>query len=275
MGSPRVRWTHDAGEYLSHTEAFLTEHPVEHSVLLTTANRMAAEPPGDALWLWVEQNDSVVATAQHVPSWQAYVSRLRDGTVPALVETLHELRPQLPGVGGMRADAEAFARRWRALTGHDATTQLAQGIYVADNVEHPTGVSGRLRRAEMADVELVQRWSEAFQCELGSEHVPRVDERSRVQQGLCFLWEGGARLVSMAAASRAYGGVVRVSLVYTPPEHRRRGYAAACVAAVTEQQLAHGDRCMLYTDLANPTSNGVYQRVGYRRVGDAVNLRFG
>ena len=147
-------------------------------------------------------------------------------------------------------------------------------MYAAEQVNHPVAVPGRLRVAEEADVELVQQWADAFQVEIGPDHVPRVDERPRVLRGLCFLWEDRARPVSMAAVSPAYGGVVRVSLVYTPPEHRGHGYAAACVSAVTAWQLSRGIRCMLYTDLANPTSNGIYQRVGYRRVCEAVDLRF-
>ncbi len=237
MAALHTRWTHDAAEYLTHAGAFLTAHPVEHSVLLTTAHRMSAEPPGEALWLWVEHHGQVVAAAQQVPSWHAYVSRLPDEAVHGLVERLHEMRPELPGVGGMRADAEAFGRAWRSRTGAHVATAMGQGVYVADAVQHPDGVAGRLRVAEVADVELVQRWSEGFQAELGSEHVPRVDERPRVLSGLAFLWESAGRPVALAAASRPYGNVVRVSLVYTPPEHRRRGYAAACVAAVTGQQL--------------------------------------
>jgi predicted GNAT family acetyltransferase len=79
----------------------------------------------------------------------------------------------------------------------------------------------------------------------------------------------------MAAVSAAQGGVSRVGLVYTLPENRKQGFASACVASLTAQELATpGRTCMLYTDLANPTSNGIYQAVGYRRVGDAVELTF-
>jgi predicted GNAT family acetyltransferase len=79
----------------------------------------------------------------------------------------------------------------------------------------------------------------------------------------------------MAGDSEVLGGVARVSWVYTPGPLRRRGYAAACVAALSQQVLDRGaEAVMLYTDLANPTSNAVYQRIGYRAVGDAVDLRF-
>ena len=89
------------------------------------------------------------------------------------------------------------------------------------------------------------------------------------------MWQVDAQAVSMAAVTAAHGGVSRVHLVYTPPRHRRQGFASACVAAVTSRELASpGRRCMLYTDLANATSNKIDQGLGCRRVGDAVRLRF-
>jgi len=275
MTGLEVRSTDDAAAYLKAVGAFLTAHPIEHSVLLTTAHRHVSEPVGDALWLWVKRNGAVVAAGQHTPPHGAYVSLLPEEAATELARVLHGSRPDLHGVGGMRSSALAFGDAWTAITGGDVTAALERGVYVANAVEHPVGVDGRLRVADVPDVDQVQQWSEAFQAEIGGEHVPHVDERSRVLRGLCFLWEDGGRPVSMAAASPAYGRVVRVSLVYTPPERRRHGYAAACVAAVTARQLAQGNRCMLYTDLANPTSNRVYQRIGYRRIGDAVDLRFG
>ncbi|NEA23957.1 GNAT family N-acetyltransferase, partial [Actinomadura bangladeshensis] len=62
---------------------------------------------------------------------------------------------------------------------------------------------------------------------------------------------------------------------YTPAEHRRRGYGAAVTAAATTGALDAGaDDVVLFTDLANPTSNGVYRRIGYRPVQDRVILVF-
>lgn len=275
MTSPRAYVTDDAAGYLERAGDYLRSHPVEHSVLLTTAHRRAGEPSGDALWLWVERDGQVVAAAQHTPPMRAYVSMLPDDTVPALVVVLHEQRPELPGVGGMRAPAEAFAERWCEVTGVGVSNTLAQGVYVADTVHHPAGVAGHLRAADLADLDLVQAWADTFQAELDSRSVPHLDMRPRIAAGQISLWEDAGRPVSVAMVSPAYGGVSRVSLVYTPPEHRRRGYAAACVAAVTQRELDRGDRCMLYTDAANPTSNGVYQRIGYRRVQEAVDLSFG
>ena len=95
--------------------------------------------------------------------------------------------------------------------------------------------------------------------------------------GRLWVWEDGdGRMVSMAASTAPTAGVSRVGYVYTPPDHRRRGYATACVAALTELLLATGaDRCMLYAQLHNPTSNAIYRRMGYEPVADIVFYRFG
>lgn len=89
------------------------------------------------------------------------------------------------------------------------------------------------------------------------------------------VWEVDDQIVSMAGPNLPTAGVVRVGLVYTPPEHRRHGYAAACVAAVSQRALDGGAiACSLLTDQANPTSNGVYRRIGYYPVGDVQELTF-
>jgi predicted GNAT family acetyltransferase len=93
-----------------------------------------------------------------------------------------------------------------------------------------------------------------------------VDVRLR-DEGL-LLWDD-EKPVSMIGLNPPVAGVVRIGPVYTPPPLRRRGYAGSAVAAVTRRALAGGvRRCMLYTDLANPTSNKIYAEVGYRRCGD-------
>jgi predicted GNAT family acetyltransferase len=90
------------------------------------------------------------------------------------------------------------------------------------------------------------------------------------------LWEDpGGTVVSVGGHTAAAAGVARVGPVYTPPPCRRRGYGAAVTAYVTQLALDSGaDGCMLYTDLANPTSNAIYQEIGYRPLGDVLQLRF-
>lgn len=67
----------------------------------------------------------------------------------------------------------------------------------------------------------------------------------------------------------------RIGYVYTPPEWRGRGYASACVAGLSQRVLDSGRRfCFLYTDLSNPTSNALYQRIGYEHVCNVIDYEF-
>jgi predicted GNAT family acetyltransferase len=137
----------------------------------------------------------------------------------------------------------------------------------------PAGVPGELRAAATADRDQLIAWTAAFGAEAVPDQrpwdaAPMIDVRLR-RPGALWIWYDGGRAVSMLWISPPVGGVVRLSGVYTPPELRGRGYASACVAAVSGRVLAGGHACVLYTDLANPTSNKIYQAIGYRPVMDA------
>jgi len=81
--------------------------------------------------------------------------------------------------------------------------------------------------------------------------------------------------VSMAAWAGQTPRGVRVNMVYTPPELRRRGYASAAVSALTKKLLDAGRKFVfLFTDLSNPTSNSIYRKMGYEAVCDINEVDF-
>ena len=277
-GTMVTRHTTDVRKYLASVDTFLRRRPVEHSVLLSTAaNRVGtvgstAEPD---LWLWAEVDGEVAATAQHTPPHGAYLSTGPAEAMRLLAGILWRLRPGLPGVSGLDAAPQDFAAEWSRLGGRHATPTMRLGVYTADEVTIPADVPGRLRPANHADASLLRGWADGFFAESGSMSVGNDEIRPRIDAGLLVVWEVDGAVVSMAATTVAQVGVSRVHFVYTPPENRRRGFASACVATLTARELATPERtCMLYTDLANPTSNDIYQAVGYRRVGDAAQLVF-
>jgi predicted GNAT family acetyltransferase len=100
------------------------------------------------------------------------------------------------------------------------------------------------------------------------------DMRRRIEGGRVFVWEDASgQAVHLTVASQPSYGVSRIGPVYTPREHRGRGYASAAVAQVSKLLRDSGERACLFTDQANPTSNKIYEAIGYRRVVDMANLR--
>jgi len=270
-------FTHDPGEYLNRVGDFLRGMPVEHNVLLSNASRRAGrEQINDAdLWLWVEAGNEVVAAAQHTPPHGAYLSTGPGEAMRLMAQMLWEQRPWLPGVAGTTPSPGNFADEWVRLGGPPAVLESREGTYIASRVDAPADVLGALRIAELRDVDLLRAWAAEFMAET---ELTTSDEDligPRVEAGRMFVWEVDGQAVAMAAVTDAHGGVSRVHLVFTPPQNRKQGFASACVAAITSRELANPGRlCMLYTDVENPTSNKIYQGVGYRRVGDTVQLRF-
>jgi predicted GNAT family acetyltransferase len=148
---------------------------------------------------------------------------------------------------------------------------MSERIYACKQLIAPTFTSGRLRLASEKDQCLVMEWCVAFCHDAGIEEeaahcqaqVPR-----KLTEGLVYLWED-REAVSMAAVERETPHGIAVSWVYTPPQFRNHGYATSCVGAMTQRMLDSGKRfCCLYTDLANPTSNSIYQKIGYQPICD-------
>jgi len=141
-------------------------------------------------------------------------------------------------------------------------------------VQPPAAVGGHLRPATPGGFELLVGWTTEFTHDIGD---PPHDERPLVEAelraGHIWIWEDGTPM-SMVWFTDALEGVARVRGVYTPPVHRRHGYSSACVGAVSELLVERGLTCMLYTDLANPTSNALYRRLGYEAVLEVLRYRF-
>jgi predicted GNAT family acetyltransferase len=154
---------------------------------------------------------------------------------------------------------------------------MSQRIYTLTEVAAPTDASGHVRWARESDIPLVTSWFQAF-CEEAVPGDPPTDPETNVRRfmetGKLALWDDG-QPVSMAGSSRGTPNGATVSAVYTPPECRGHGYASACVAALSQALLADGNQfCTLYTDRSNPTSNKIYQQIGYRPIADCAMYRF-
>jgi GNAT superfamily N-acetyltransferase len=172
----------------------------------------------------------------------------------------------------------AFAARWRQRTGRASEVRLRQRMYVLAELVAPSGVAGGDTLAATADLGVVARWAEAFHEET-QPRAPLQDwqdwARLRVGAGQLHLGRVGGEPLAMAGVTAPAAGVARVGPVYTASAHRRRGYGSGVTAGATAAAIAAGaEDVVLYTDLANATSNAIYQAIGYRPDHDAEERVF-
>ena len=260
--------------------SFLAAREAEHNLLfgiLGSLRRNPEEFGEDEPYLAVLLDEGAVAgVVLRTPPFGPVLSmQERLAGVDLVADDLMTITPALAGVLGPRAAAARFAHRWSARTGVSARLAVEERIYRATAVTQPGAVPGRARPAEPRDRAVVLQWLDAFADEaLPAEaaHLDAVawlDRRLADPDGDVLLWEDAGAPVSLAAAGQATPNGLRVGPVYTPPEHRGRGYGSAVTAAVTARAFASGRRfCFLFTNLANPTSNAIYQWIGYRPVCD-------
>ena len=269
-----VRATTDPQQVLREAGAFLEGDPVRHNLVLTLLHARVADPEPGRYWL-VERGGDVVGVGFQSPlHFIATATPMPTDAITALVDAIVDDGVVLPGVSGEAATAARFAGQWAEKTGTAARPVQGQRIYEVRRVTAPGATEGGSRRATGADRDLLVAWAAAFQVDIGEAVGDEAETvRRRVAGGQLWLWEDGSP-TAMAGLSDAAAGVVRVGPVYTPPDARRRGYASALVAAISAAALAAGHRCILYTDLANPTSNAIYRAIGYRAITEALRYTF-
>ena len=268
-----IRLTDDPGLVLEQAGSFLAGWPVEHNLILTLLwQRVISGEPG-RYWIAGDGGDVVGIAFLSPVGFFVTITPMPVAVVDALVSAVAGDGVAVAGVTGEAASAARFAGQWTEIRGTAAVPDMGMRIYAMAELIAPDGAVGELRPASVDDAGLVLEWIDGVHRDTGEGSV--VDEathRERIASGAYRVWCVDGSPVSMCARTPTLEGATRVYAVYTPPELRGRGYAAAGVAGLSAEILAERATPMLYTDLGNPTSNKVYRRIGYRAV--AENLRY-
>jgi GNAT superfamily N-acetyltransferase len=264
-----VSWTltDSLDEYLAYAGELVAARPAENTLLLTVAETLRErglhaygdEPP---LFGWWEGGGAFV----HTPPFPLAPTALPEPAITALAAAL--AGRAIAAVGGPAEVARGFADAWPA----PSSVRRREWLYRLGRLTPPDPAPpGRAVAAADVDRELIVRWMAAFIVEIG-EHDR--DARRSVENRLDGLsvWLRDDEPVCLAGVSPCVAGMVRIGPVYTPPEHRGRGYGAALTAALC--RAVAGAEVLLFADQANPTSNRLYRRLGFALVQERLLISF-
>lgn len=270
-----------AREFYAESSDFLMRDEVANNLPFAVVLAHLERKPNalDPYFAQVTDNGRIVAAAARTPPRRLLLAAGESNAMEFVAENcLKSYREGLfPGVNGPLALALKFAEVWRDLTGRKFTLRRRLQWYRLDEPPPDAKVSGRLRVANRCDRELLRSWV-APQIEEaqgpGGEAIAGMLVDAGIPRGRFFLWEDEAP-VSMAMISRSTPNGSCISMVFTPPEFRRRGYAGACVAAVCRELLCGGRRfCFLSADLANSGTLRIYRDLGFSTVGESGEFDF-
>lgn len=272
---PRVEvvLTRDPEEFAAESAA-LFAHRLDCNIVATVLDAVrAGHHASSPLFAYARGEDGAPCLAAlRTPPWPLLAGDFDPSLADALLARWRAVDPDVPAVSAPGRVARALAQAWQTQTGGASRCIRLEAMHATDEItDPPFRVPGDLRVAERAERALLIEWMADFLREALDLDATRaaagVD--SRLEHENLFWWERNGVPVSLVGLNPPVSGVVRVGPVYTPPELRGNGYASAAVAAVSRTALDRGARtCMLFTDLANPTSNKIYAQLGYRRCGD-------
>ena len=196
-----------------------------------------------------------------------------------IIENLKQFEIEVPSIISLKTWAYRFIEKWTIVTGMGQQLLMDQGLYRLDQVNDSLEKSpGTWRFANEGDCHLIRKWYTLFEQDAELPSTPEEEVKSRVEASVkkreVFLWEDNGKIVSMMKKARPTKRGVTVSLVFTPYEERRKGYARTMVAAGSRELLNDYEFCVLYTDMMNPTSNKIYMEIGYVKIADSVHIEF-
>lgn len=287
----RLEFTADPAEFLDRAVDLLRAEPVRGTVVASVAfhacrDAEAAAPPADAARWWLRVHDGAgrtVGAAFRTPPYPPYLMDMPEVAARELAGVLHARGEHVDGVNGALPAARVCAEELARLAGRQVRTAVGIRLFELGRLCDPPAAPGAVRPATAAEADLVVDWFGRFHAEADvqagrspgtlARHQPDPDAVRRwVDAGGMWLHVDEHDVpVHWTAARPPSHGVVRLGPVYTPPDRRRHGYAAATVAAVSRRLVQDGVRVCLNTDLANPTSNALYVRLGFRPVTDLAD----
>ena len=239
----------------------IVEAPDALALKAASNNVLAAQNSGMRMWLWINESLDQATTTE------------------AVHNLCHHLKgSKLPGIAGRPEQAIAFAEEYARLTAATYSEAMTMESYHCPAVVAPQGVVGKMLAPDSRHIETVAEFCVGFILDGFGKTVTVDSQRASaerlIKSGNLFLWEQGGAVVCMtniAHRSKRHG---RINNVYTPPEHRKNGYASALVAELSRKLLAEGLTPLLFADVLTPASNKVYRSIGYKECGCIKELDF-
>jgi GNAT superfamily N-acetyltransferase len=278
-----ARRVSDPREFYELLVALAGEFEARHNLIFGISGRLVTAPDSyDSFHMWIVEEGGVpVGAALMTPPWNLVLAdELRDGVAACLATAVRDSGLRVPGASGNRPTIDHFVAAWTDLTDRHLELVQTHGVLELDALREIPQAQGAGREVTNADRDLLIAWIRSFADEALAARPPgavldMVDRLLRDQGSGAWLWEKGGVPLSLSAFGGRTPNGIRIGPVFTPPEHRGRGYATSLVAEQSAWLLSIGHRfCFLHTDLANSTSNAIFQRLGYEQVTEAAVYRF-
>jgi len=281
----------DVKEFYKDTYDVLLKHEAQNiiplgNIIIGVKGEDKTDWRDPANWLMATVSDAThihitaIMTPPHSITLYATDNKINDEALECLVNSLADsLDIHIPGVISEKSLASKFAEKYTAKNGLKSELYQSQRIYELASINSEIADIGDLRLAKESDIAFVPYWSESFNGDcFDNPIVVRSDLESyryHIVQSPVHILEDNGVPVCMAKINRELVNVCCIGYVYTPPYFRGKGYASSCVAKLSQIGLERGfKKCVLYTDLANPTSNSIYQKIGYVPICDSLAIRF-
>lgn len=277
----KVQFAKSVEAYVDFVEKKLLEKEACNNLILGILERLKQNNEGAYYLGWVEKDKELLfpfmQTAPNNWVLPDLVQFVGEEVIRAAVKQIWDQGMEVPGVIGPKQYATIFAKEWQDITGNQPVVHMQEWIYQLDAVNQ-VQQHGELVFAQEKDLSLLIHWLQQFGEEAGVKITEKQAEaiaRRNINQHSAFLWQVGKHYVSMANRSRTTKNGATINAVFTPDQHKEKGYATSLVAALSQQLLDSGYQfCSLYTDTSNPISNHVYQKIGYYKVGSAIVYSF-
>jgi uncharacterized protein len=268
----RINVFSSSKELLDKHESFLLENMLLNNLMLGILYRLKSDgmKKGDLL-MSVEDHHQLILCMSGLYII-LYANTDQESIYEEAVNYLDQHHISYPGIIGPVDNCESFKRAYFKLTNQQMNLLMNQRIYKNEKVIKVSDIEAKLLIAQIDDLSILSEWyydflkvtGEMYTIEYANQKMSEMIASKKV-----FMIKQNREIVSMAVSTRPFLTSVTVGCVYTPPQHRFRGYATKCVELLTEHLLKSYQYCTLYTDLSNPTSNSVYQKIGYVPIGDS------
>ena len=272
----KVKLETNLKSFLEEVAPVLTKDSSLHSMILSLANRYLelGKPMYRLVRVLTDDDRFLGAGIQTDPERALIISKILASHVREFAEKLAAKIVDLPGVNGPKETIDIFSDVWCQVRNCRAELVMNLRLFELTKVIETKSPGGAFRIATRSDREVLFQWMRAFHQEavphdpLQSDADLYNDIDSSTQLGQYFVWEKDQKCVCMVASKRETQTERWIAPVYTPKEYRGQGFGSALVAEVSKVILVSGKKAMLFTDLANPTSNSIYQKVGYQPISD-------